>query len=123
MIGSYRSITQIRCYDTPDHIFTEDPGDLSIADSIGCEMITYWKLHKAADDKAKVIVEVLVVIDEKAPKFLVEVNASDFFASELEDFCKKIIGPIKRGLCEKITEVAGDHKITNYTISITQKLD
>lgn len=123
MIGSYRSITQIRCYGSPDHIFTEAPDDLSIADSIGCEMVTYWKLHKAADDKAKIIVEVLVVIDEKAPRFLVEVNASDFFASELEDFCKKIMVPIKRGLCEKITEVAGDHKITNYTITITQKLD
>lgn len=123
MIDSYKTITQIRCYGTPDHIFTEAPGDLSIADSIGCEIVTYWKLHKAVDDKANVIVEVLVVIDEKAPKFLVEVNASDFFASELEDFCKKIMGPIKRGLCEKITEFAGDHKITNYTIAITQKLD
>lgn len=123
MIDSYKSITQIRCYGTPDHIFTEDPGDLSIADSIGCEMVAYWKSHKAADDKAKVIVDVLVVIDENASRFLVEINASDFFASELEDFCKKIIWPIKRGLCEKITEVAGDHKITNYTISITQKLD
>lgn len=123
MIGNYRSITQIRCYGTPDHIFTEAQGDLSIADSIGCEMVAYWKSHKAADDKANVIVEVLVVIDEKAPRFLVEVKANDFFESELEDFCKKIMGPIKRGLCEKITEIAGDHKITNYTITITQKLD
>ena len=123
MIDSYKYITQIRCYGAPDNIFTEAQGDSSIADSIGCEMVTYWNLHKAADDNAKVIVEVLVVIDEKAPRFLVDVNASDFFASELEDFCKKIMVPIKRGLCEKITEIAGDHKITNYTIAITQKLD
>lgn len=123
MIGSYKSITQIRCYGAPDHIFTEAQRELSIADSIGCDMVTYWKSQKAADDKAKVIVDVLIVIDEKAPRFLAEVNASDFFASELEDFCKKIMGPIKRQLCEKITEFAGDHKITNYTVAITQKLD
>jgi hypothetical protein len=86
-------------------------------------MVSYWKAQKDIDDKAKVIVNVLVVIDGKTPQFLAEINASDFFASKLEDFCKKIMAPIKRQLCKKITELAGENKITNYTISISQKLD
>lgn len=123
MIGNYKSTTQIRGYGAPDHIFTEAQRELSIEDSIGCDMVTYWKAQKAIDDKAKVIVTVLIVIDEKAPQFLATVNASNFFASELEDFSKEIMAPIKRRLCEKITEFVGDNKITNYTISISQKLD
>lgn len=123
MRGNNKSIVQIKYYDTPDHIFTEAQRELSIEDSIGCDMVNYWKVQKAADNKAKVTVDVLIVIDNKAPKFSVELNASDFFASELEDFCKKIMGPAKRRLCEEITDLAGDHKITNYTISINQKLD
>ena len=123
MIGNYKSTTQIRGYGAPDHIFTEAQRELSIEDSIGCDMVTYWKAQKAIDDKAKVIVTVLIVIDEKAPQFLATVNASNFFASELEDFSKEIMEPIKRRLCEKIAEFVGDNKITNYTISISQKLD
>lgn len=123
MIGSYKSITQIRCYGTPDHIFTEASSELSIEDSIGCDMANYWKVQKAADDKAKVIVDVLIVIDNKAPKFSTEFNASDFFTSDLEDFCNKIMVPTKRRLCEEITELAGDHVIANFTVAIGQKLD
>lgn len=123
MIGNYKSTTQIRCYGAADHIFTESQKELSIEDSIGCDIVSYWKAHKAVDDKAKVIVNVRVVIDEKAPQFLVEINASDFFASKLEDFSKEIMAPIKRQLCKKITEVVGDNKIKNYTIGISQKID
>lgn len=121
MIGNYRFTTQIRCYDAPDHIFTEAQREVSIEDSIGCDMVQYWKAQKDTDDKATVYVNVLVVIDwPTAHQFLVEVKASDFFASDLEDFSKKIMGPIKRLLCKKIAEFVGDNKITKYTIGISQ---
>jgi hypothetical protein len=34
MFDNYKSTTQIRCYDAPDHIFTEAQKELSIEDSI-----------------------------------------------------------------------------------------
>jgi len=122
-IDSYKAITQIKCYEKPDHIFTEAQKELSIEDSIGCDMVSYWKAQNAADEKAKVIVDVLIVIDNKAPKFSAEFNASDFFVSDLEVFCTKIVGPTKRRLCKEIAEYVGDNKITHYTTAISQKLD
>lgn len=123
MIGNDKSIVQIKCYGTPGHIFFEPRTALTIEDSIGCDMVSYWHAHKAADDKAKVTVDVLIAIDDKAPKVSAEFNASDFFVSILEVFCKKIMGPTKRRLCEEITELAGANKITNFTVAIDQKLD
>lgn len=122
-IADRKSITQIKCHENPDHIFTEAWRELSIEDSIGCDMVTYWQKYKAADEKAKVTVDVLIVINNKAPKFSAEINASDFFVSDLEDFCKKIVGPTKRRLCKEIAEYVGDNKITHYTTAISQKPD
>ena len=121
MINGNRSTVQIKCYGAPGHIFFEPRTELTIEDSIGCDMVSYWHAHKAADEKAKVTVDVLIVIDGKAPKFSAGFNASDFFVSNLEVFCKKIMGPTKRRLCEEIAKLAGENKITNFTVTIDQR--